>query len=251
MDKINFAQFADINASNVNIDGGMDELPAGNYNVEILDMGITPSKSDGVTPVLKTHFRVLTGTFANQHLFNNLVLIKRDERDGSRISRAINFLRSMGLVDSSVFRWIDLPSLDAQVDQLFGLIQKSRVGFSLELSYKAWKNRNGETVNYPQFKISGSFSLDNVPPVYDSLQQQNFAQPGYAQPDAGFGQNAYAQQAPQQAPMYSQPMQQQAPQPMQAVPQGQFGQPQPQPQVQAQAQNQGVPKVQETTDIPF
>lgn len=202
--------FSHINANTVKVDenNSYEDLPAGHYNVEIRDMGITPSKSTPVHPVFKVCYRVLNGQFEGNFIYQNLVLVKGDERDGNRIYGVLSVLRSFGVIPASQIKFVDLPTLDNLVDQIADMAIGS-YGFTLELSYREYTSNTGEKRSFPNFKIKKSFSLNEIPP---------------AQPVA------YQSQVASFAPQQTAPMPQ-----VQVQTQPQF---QPQPVAQAQVQPQ-------------
>jgi len=69
------------------------EIPAGKYEVEVASLEMKPTKRDG-RPMVSISFKILTGEFKGQRIFDNKV-IYQTKNDGKSIKSIIGFLDTL------------------------------------------------------------------------------------------------------------------------------------------------------------
>jgi len=80
-------------------------VPKGTYEVELVSLEVKPTKKDG-RPMVSTSFRILTGDYKKQRLFDNKVIYATNN-DGKSIKSVIGFLNSLGSDINIEFRDYD------------------------------------------------------------------------------------------------------------------------------------------------
>lgn len=91
--------------------GNFPTIPKGKYEVELATLEVKPTKKDG-RPMVSTSFKILTGEYKGQRIFDNKV-IYGTKNDGNSIKSTIGFLESM---DSGVaLEFIDYDQFEGQV----------------------------------------------------------------------------------------------------------------------------------------
>ena len=73
--------------------GNFPEIPKGKYEVELASLEMKPTKKDG-RPMVSLSFKILTGEYKGQRLFENKV-IYQTKNDAQMIKSVIGFLDSL------------------------------------------------------------------------------------------------------------------------------------------------------------
>ena len=95
------------------------EVPAGDYEVEVASLEIKPTKKDG-KPMVAMSFKILTGEYKGQRLFENKVIY--DTKDDARmIKSVIGFLDTL---ESGVeISFHDYDQFEEQIMDVFEAVE--------------------------------------------------------------------------------------------------------------------------------
>lgn len=202
---MNFAEWADINSQNIQVQIDNNEefvdVPDGEYlvSLEVADVRFTKV---GSFPMGHMRFRILNGEFAGKCIFVNRILAKRDGKDGQRIGMFLRFLSSLDLVDRQHIKFENLEQLNLLLGNILAFCTRENIEIVLQ---KQTVEKNGRMFEnlIPQKVMRGMPPAQPERPAYQGGYQQPERpayQGGFQQPAAPQGYAPRQQQNDEQIP---------------------------------------------------
>lgn len=131
----------DVDFSSLNDASEFEQLPDGNYHVCLNSMELGESKNG--KPMLKACFQVLSGDYAGQLIFANLILLNDNgsKNDSMFVHRCNEFLRGFGINKEAV-KLTTLNNYAKLVDEIARTVQENSLTYGVTLSTEVPKKGN-------------------------------------------------------------------------------------------------------------